>query len=140
MHHPTNRTSLSRTILSRVGLALMALLFTAALIPSVASAKTVKVTMTDKPPRFVPAKVTIKKGDTVKWVNTGKELHSATFNPTLAANAAQVTLPKGAKPFGSGFMAPGATFSHKFTVPGIYHYICIPHEKDGMLGEVIVKK
>lgn len=123
-----------------MGLALMAVLFTAALIPSVALAKTTVVKMTDKPPRFVPQKLTVKVGETVEWINTGKELHSATFNPKHAQTPSQVSLPKGAKPFDSGFMTPGAKYSHKFTVPGTYKYVCIPHEKDGMLGEVIVKK
>lgn len=140
MRQPTIRRNLSRTILSRAGLALMAVMFAAALIPSVASAKTVVVKMTDKPPRFVPENVTIKVGDTVQWINNAKSLHSATFNPAHAQNPADVSLPKGAKPFDSGFMAPGAKYSHKFTVPGTYKYVCIPHEKDGMKGEVIVKK
>lgn len=118
----------------------MALLFTAALIPSVASAKTVVVKMTDKPALFVPAKVTINKGDTVEWINNAQSLHSATFDPAHAQDPKDVVLPKGAKPFDSGFMAPNAKYSHTFTVPGTYKYVCIPHEKDGMKGEVIVKK
>ena len=140
MHHPTIRTSLCHTILNRAGLVLMALLFTAALIPAIASAKTVEVKMTDKPPRFVPEKVTSKVGDTVEWDNTAQSLHSATFEPAHAQNPADVSLPKGVAPFDSGFMPPGAKYSHKFTVAGTYKYVCIPHEKDGMKGEVIVKK
>jgi len=118
----------------------MALLFTAALIPSAALAKTVVVKMTDKPPRFVPGKVTIKVGSTVEWINNTKSLHSATFDPKHAQIPADVVLPKGAKPFDSGFMAPGAKYSHEFTVAGTYKYVCIPHEKDGMVGVVVVKK
>jgi plastocyanin len=136
MHQPTIRT----TTLSRGGLVLMALLFTAALIPSAASAKTVVVKMTDTPPRFVPEKITIKVGDTVEFINNAQSLHSATFDPQHSANPADVSLPKGAKPFDSGFMPPGAKYSHKFTVPGTYRYVCIPHVKDGMTGVVVVKK
>jgi len=118
----------------------MALLLTAALVPSAALAKTAVVKMTDKPPRFVPEKLTIKAGTTVEWINNANSLHSATFDPKHAQNPADVSLPKGAKPFDSGFMAPGAKYSHKFTVPGTYKYVCIPHEKDGMVGVVVVKK
>jgi plastocyanin len=107
---------------------------------SAAAGSTVVVTMTDDPPRFVPEKVTINAGDTVEWDNTGKVLHSATNNPTFAINKADASVPAGTKPFNSGFMTPGAKFSYKFTVAGTYKYICLPHQKDGMIGEITVKK
>src|SRR5713226_9272722 len=49
-------------------------------------------------------------------------------------------IPPGAKPFDSGFMRPGTTFDYTFTVPGTYRYTCVPHEKDGMNGTVVVTK
>lgn len=110
-----------------------------AISPSYAG-KTVTVTMTDEPARFVPQDLHIKVGTTVVWKNTGATLHSVTADPSKAQVAAHVSLPKGAKEFDSGFMPPGATFSHTFTVPGEYKYICIPHEQNGMLGEVDVTK
>lgn len=100
----------------------------------------VVVKMQDKPPKYLPAKVTIKVGQTVEWMNNAKTLHSVTANPAHAQNPKDVSLPKGAKPFDSGFMPPGATFEHTFKVAGTYHYVCVPHEKDGMKGIVIVKK
>jgi plastocyanin len=108
--------------------------------PARAAASTVEVKMGDEPAVYEPVKVTIKVGDTVKWVNTGKTLHSVTLNPEDAQNAANVSEPKGAKTFDSGFMEPGKSFSYTFTVPGTYKYICVPHEKAGMVGEVVVKK
>ncbi|MBD3345169.1 MAG: hypothetical protein GF401_08925 [Chitinivibrionales bacterium] len=51
-----------------------------------------------------------------------------------------VALPKGAKPFDSGTMQPGEEYRHTFTTAGLYRYFCIPHEKAGMVGEVIVKE
>jgi plastocyanin len=107
---------------------------------AVAHAATVEVKMGDEPAVYEPAKVTIKSGDTVKWINTGKTLHSVTLVPENAQNPANVSEPKGAATFDSGFMPPGATFSYKFTVPGTYKYFCVPHEKAGMVGEVVVKK
>ena len=89
------------------------------------------VTMTDAPPAFVPAKLTIKVGDEVDWRNTGQVMHSVTANPPL---------PAGAQSFDSGFMPPGATFTHKFTVAGTYHYVCMPHANSGMVGEIVVAK
>lgn len=91
----------------------------------------VVVKMTDVPAAFVPAKVTIKVGGEVDWENTGHNMHSVTANPPL---------PPGAESFDSGFMEPGVTWTHKFTVPGTYHYLCIPHANSGMAGEVVVKK
>jgi plastocyanin len=118
----------------------VAMLFTIVSPTLVLAAATVKVTMKDEPAVYVPAKVTIKAGDTVKWTNTGKSLHSVTLVPSDAQNPADASEPKGAKTFDSGFMPPGATFSHTFTIPGTYKYFCVPHEKAGMVGEVVVKK
>ncbi|HZO81259.1 MAG TPA: plastocyanin/azurin family copper-binding protein [Candidatus Binataceae bacterium] len=128
------------TVLYRAGVALVALLLLAAVVPSGASAKEVEVKMTDSPAAFVPAKVTIKVGDKVEWVNSAQSLHSVDADPANAQDKGDVVLPPGAKPFDSGFMAPGAKYSYTFTVPGTYKYVCLPHEKDGMKGEIVVEK
>ena len=99
----------------------------------------VVIKMSDKPPRFLPNKVTIKVGDTVEWVNNAKTLHSVDADPDMAQRKQDVVLPKGAKPFDSGFMQPGASFDYTFTVPGTYSYTCVPHEKDAMNGTIVVK-
>jgi plastocyanin len=128
-----------RTAFRFAGATLAALIFVAGAVPSIAAAKTVEVKMTDTPPKFVPLTVTIQKGDTVEWINNAASLHSVTTNPAVAQNPKDVSLPKDAKPFDSGFMPPGAKWSYKFTVPGTYKYLCLPHEKDGMIGIVVVK-
>jgi plastocyanin len=124
---------------------LIAALLTVALplwmAPTVCAAdKTVVVTMTDKPPRYVPEKLTISVGTTVVWKNTGQTLHDVTTDAESALKKSDVALPAGAKPFDSGFMPPGSTFQYTFSVPGHYVYFCIPHEKDGMVGVVEVTK
>jgi plastocyanin len=134
MHQP-----IIRTPLYRFSVALAALTMIAALVPSLAAAKTVEVKMTDTPPKFVPLTVTIQKGDTVEWINNAQSLHSVTTNPAVAQDPKDVSLPSGAKPFDSGFMPPGAKWSYTFTVPGTYKYLCLPHEKDHMIGVVVVK-
>ena len=105
-----------------------------------AADKSVVVTMTDKPPAYVPEKLTVKVGMTVLWKNTGKTLHDVTTDQSEVQNKGDVALPAGAKPFDSGFMPPGASWSYTFTVPGRYVYACLPHEKDHMIGEIIVTK
>ncbi|MFZ1123165.1 MAG: plastocyanin/azurin family copper-binding protein [Candidatus Binataceae bacterium] len=128
-----------RTAFRRAGAALAALILVAGAVPSIAAAKTVEVKMTDTPPKFVPLTVTIQKGDTVEWINNAASLHSVTTNPAVAQDPKDVSAPAGAKPFDSGFMTPGAKWSYTFTVPGTYKYLCLPHEKDHMVGVVVVK-
>lgn len=107
---------------------------------SIASAKTVTITMTDKPPVYVPTKLTIPVGTTVEWINNAKTLHDVTTDADSVQKPSDVALPPGAQSFDSGFMQPGGTFDYTFTVPGHYKYTCIPHEKDGMVGEIDVTK
>jgi plastocyanin len=128
----------------RLFVMLSALLFIGALTPlrSVAAGKTLVIEMTDTSAGFVPERVTIRVGDTLEWRNAGAALHSVNADPANAQEPTDVVLPKGAPPFDSGFLAPGATYSHTFTVPGQYRYICLSHEKEQMkmFGYVTVKK
>jgi len=97
------------------------------------------VRMTDQY-TFDPAKVTVHVGDTVEWKNASQAAHTVTCDPSKAGAAENVSLPKGAKPFNSGNIGPGKTFSHTFTVPGLYKYVCIPHEMMAMTGQVDVQE
>jgi len=87
---------------------------------------------------FEPKAVTVHVGQAVEWRNGSLLVHTVTADPALAANAKDVALPAGAKPFNSGDLKPGATYRHIFAVPGRYRYFCIPHEGAGMVGEVVV--
>ncbi len=98
------------------------------------------VTMTDTAPFYHPAKATIKVGQTVEWVNKGTTVHDVSTEVNNARNPKDVELPKGAKPFDSGFIPPGGKFSYTFTVPGQYKYFCVPHEDAGMVGYLTVQK
>ena len=133
------REPIVRTAFYRASAALAVLILVAGAIPSIAAAKTVEIKMTDTPPKFMPMSVTIQKGDTVEWINNAQSLHSVTTNPAVAQDPKDVSAPKDAKPFDSGFMPPGAKWSYTFTVPGTYKYLCLPHEKDKMTGIVVVK-
>jgi plastocyanin len=92
---------------------------------------------------FDPDRVTIKVGQTVTWTNEGVVPHTTTCDP--AANPVEkshpefIKLPAGAETWNSGFLDPGKSFSHTFTVPGEYDYICIPHVLSGMRGQIIVE-
>ena len=89
---------------------------------------------------FQPPQVTIQAGQTVMWNNTSLIWHTVTFDPSKAKEPSHVAMPKGVEPFDSGKMEPGRKFHYTFTVPGIYHYICRPHEESGMTGSVVVVK
>jgi plastocyanin len=130
---------LTRTIAAFAAVA-MALGIALASNQAAAAPKPVVVKMSDEPARYLPSPVTVKVGQPVQWINTGQVVHTVTLVPEDVQDPKDVSMPKGAETFDSGFMAPGATFTHTFKIPGTYRYFCIPHEKAGMVGEVVVKK
>lgn len=97
------------------------------------------VKMLDIPASFEPAVITIDAGQAIRWENVGLSVHHAGSNPSTAIKGDDVANPDGAKPFDSGFLKPGESFTYTFTTPGVYKYVCAAHETSGMLGEVIVR-
>jgi plastocyanin len=73
--------------------------------------------------KFDPAKLTIKAGETVEWVNDDSVAHDVTADQFKSGAA--------------GGMASGDTFEHTFEQPGTYDYVCTVHP--GMEGTVAVK-
>ncbi len=98
---------------------------------------------------FNPREVTVQVGETVVWKNNNSRAHTVT--------AYQDQRPDGAAYWASGgygnetaardgfygsfggAMSSGDYFEHTFEVPGEHHYFCIPHERGGMLGVVVVE-
>jgi plastocyanin len=70
---------------------------------------------------FAPATLTVKVGSTVTWTNKDEEPH------TVAASDGS---------FHSPGMGTGATFSHTFSTPGKFDYVCSIHPS--MHGTVVV--
>jgi plastocyanin len=68
---------------------------------------------------FSPARLDVLAGDTVSWRNGSFRRHD------IRSDAAG---------FDSGERGPGFSFSHAFTTPGVYPYLCTIHV--GMIGEV----
>jgi plastocyanin len=130
----TTRRSLIALVIS--GICTIALLSK----PAAATPADVVIKMLDMPPAFQPSLTTIKVGQSVEWENVGNEVHHATSDPSLAIKAKEVTNPRGAEPFDSGFLRPGETFTHIFTIPGEYRYACVVHEAKGMVGTIVVVK
>jgi plastocyanin len=73
--------------------------------------------------KFKPAKITIKRGTRVRWINKDSTKHTATAN-----NGA----------FNSGLLRKGQTFSRTFRTVGKKGYHCKPHPF--MRGSVTVKR
>lgn len=109
----------------------------AAELASSVAVSTTKVTMTDM--NFVPAVIQIRPGQAVTWVNTSGTMHTVVDDPNVALSRADVILPIGAATFASPFMQPGQSYTRVFTQPGVYRYVCTQHERNGMIGTVIVK-
>jgi len=73
---------------------------------------------------FDPSSISVKVGTTVIWRNNGQQTHD------IHARDGS---------FDSPLLNPGNTFTFTFTKPGLYPYYCIPHEGDGMIGQVEVR-
>ncbi len=88
--------------------------------------------------RFVPTEITIEAGDTVEWRNVGSIPHTVTADPRSAPSSRNIELPDGAEAFDSGWVMRGQSFRYTFNEPGVYRYVCLPHERTQMLGTVTV--
>jgi plastocyanin len=93
--------------------------------------------------RFTPASVTVNVGQTLTWINASSIPHTTTDdpakNPVAQAHPEYAQLPAGAAAWDSGLLQPGESYSQSFTVPGTYHYFCIPHVLSGMRGTITVQ-
>ena len=88
---------------------------------------------------FQPQSITVRVGDTVEWRTVGRHAHTITTDARRVDGPSLVEIPQGAEPFHSGPVSTRDVFRHTFTVPGRYVYVCVPHEGEGMIGEVIVE-
>ncbi len=88
---------------------------------------------------FVPPAITVNVGTKVVWKNSSQVIHNVVDDASKALSRVDVSLPSGVRPFDSGFLQPGQSFSRIFGEPGIYHYVCTLHEGSGMKGVVIVR-
>jgi plastocyanin len=86
---------------------------------------------------FDPAGLFIEPGQTVRWINVAN-VHTVTaYHP--ANDNHSLRIPEAAKPWDSGYLVnPGDVFEHRFEIPGVYDYYCIPHEAAGMVGRLVV--
>lgn len=118
-----------RRLVHRVAMALAAGAALAA--SSLASAETIEVDVRDN--TFMPKHVTIKPGDTVRWVWSGFILHSTTSAAGIGEQ------------WDSGLERTPFEFEYTFDNVGVFTYYCTLHGSDlgngnvtGMAGSVVV--
>ena len=92
--------------------------------PAAAPAAGGTVAVSMKNIQFVPASVTAKVGQTVKWTNDDSVDHNVTATS--------------GETFKSNTFGQGATFSQKLTKAGTIKYVCTIHP--GMEGTLVVTK
>jgi len=133
------------TISRSVGLLLSAILLVVAslaLSASPAAAETYTIKMgTDKGLlQFQPSSVTIKPGDTVKWVMNKVPPHNAVFDAPKIPGADKAVAKK--LSHDKLTFSPGESFETTFPediTAGTYPFYCQPHRGAGMAGKVIVQ-
>lgn len=75
---------------------------------------------------FEPKVLTVKAGDTVRWINNKAYPHNVVFSdPNLSH-------PK-------LLLKPNQVVETTFNQPGEYDYYCTPHRGAGMVGRIIVQ-
>lgn len=96
----------------------------------------VAMTTTNDGAHFKPHIVWVEQGGSVTW-----EVESGTHTTTAYAKKTDnpQRIPDAARAWDSGTLSTqGKTFEHPFETPGVYDYLCTPHEATGMVGTVIV--
>lgn len=77
---------------------------------------------------YEPANLTVKPGDTVRWVNAGDSQHTIT--------SGSEGMPDGF--FSSKSISKGDSFEYTFNFPGSYPYFCTQHYLFEMKGVIEV--
>ncbi len=115
-----------------IGLAIASLLFVVGSFfmtasPAAAEVVTVKMGSDSGQLVFDPKVVTIKVGDTVKWVNNKAFPHNIIFDGHAELSHKKL------------IQKPKAELESTFSEAGEFSYYCSPHRGAGMAGKVIVE-
>lgn len=109
-------------------IALIATTFLMAVAPASAETFTVKMGADSGMLAFEPSTLTVKAGDTVKWVNNKLPPHNIVFEGDGAKFSHDQLM-----------FSPGEAYEVTFSDAGTYSYYCAPHRGAGMVGKITVQ-
>lgn len=96
---------------------------------------TVRVLGTSEDARFEPRVIQAQPGDVIKFVVV-EGLHTVTaYHPQ---NRRPQRIPENAVSFDSGMLTEGDIWFLEPNVEGVYDYFCLPHERMGHSGRLLV--
>eukprot|EP01026_Neomeris_dumetosa_P019338 TRINITY_DN177_c1_g1_i4.p2 TRINITY_DN177_c1_g1~~TRINITY_DN177_c1_g1_i4.p2 ORF type:complete len:156 (-),score=24.15 TRINITY_DN177_c1_g1_i4:125-592(-) len=84
---------------------------------------------------FVPAKASVKSGETITWINNKGFPHNIIFDEDEVPSGVDAD----AISQEEYLNAPGETHVVKLTTAGTYNYYCQPHQGAGMAGSITVE-
>ena len=85
---------------------------------------------------FVPSSLTIKQGDSVKWVMNSPKPHEVASWTVIMTEDGREGVPDGL--WNSGKMVSGS-FTYTFNATGTFPYYCDSHVDVGMIGTITVQ-
>jgi len=129
-HFCTRRAAMAKA----AGLAAGVAVATVAQPAYAAETKEVKMGTDSGGLQFVPAKVTVCKGDSVKWINNKGGPHNVVFDEDAIPSGVSQEKISMDEQLGE----EGESFSMKFDTPGDYDFYCEPHRGAGMNGKLVV--
>jgi plastocyanin len=98
---------------------------------------TVRVLGTAEDARFEPMVIRSQPGDVIRF-EVVEGLHTVTaYHPK---NRRPQRIPKNAETFDSGVLTAGDVWFLNPEVEGVYDYFCLPHERMGHAGRILVGK
>jgi plastocyanin len=96
---------------------------------------TVKVLGTAEDARFEPTVLQVDPGDVIRF-EVVEGLHTVTaYHPD---NRRPQRIPEKAQSFDSGMLNAGVVWFLKLKEKGVYDYFCLPHERMGHTGRLLV--
>jgi plastocyanin len=85
---------------------------------------------------FVPSSLTIKQGDSVKWVMKSPKPHEVASGTVIMTEDGREGVPDGL--WQTGKMVSGS-FTYTFNSTGTFPYYCDSHVDQGMIGKITVE-
>ncbi len=87
---------------------------------------------------FVPSELTIKQGDSVKWLMVTKKAHEVASGTVIEGPDGREGVPDGLWK-SETLRTTDESFTHTFNSTGTFPYYCESHVDQGMIGSITVE-